>query len=217
MVPDETFQKKTKGILSVQPHTEFDAYPTLHHSSANTQSTRVPQTTMSSVSSPEGDGAHDNSPQDVGDSATTPSSASPHPVVEVKKPKPVFTTAGSLYEVPPDVVQAVDNFSTPEGFHRDGSRERSFMYSVGVFCKPHDTGGNVSPRYYCLANKICRSTKNFIPCAKGDRGNVNKHLKKAHKLVGQTAVKKEENATARKGSILQIMDASNNSRVGTSR
>ena len=43
--------------------------------------------------------------------------------------------------MPADIVQAVDHFTVPDGYRREGSREHSFMYSLGVYVKHIRRGG----------------------------------------------------------------------------
>ena len=43
---------------------------------------------------------------------------------------------GGLDSLPANIVQTVDHFRVPDGFRREGSHERSFMYSLGVFIAP---------------------------------------------------------------------------------
>ena len=42
----------------------------------------------------------------------------------------VYDMKGVVYALPADIVQAVDHFTVPDGYRREGSRERSFMYSL---------------------------------------------------------------------------------------
>ena len=48
----------------------------------------------------------------------------------------VYNMKGEVHAWPADVVQAVDHVTVPDGYRREGSRERSFMYSVGVCVVP---------------------------------------------------------------------------------
>ena len=49
-------------------------------------------------------------------------------------PAPVLNSlTGDVYELPPEKIKAVDGFTVPAGFRRGGTREASFMYSIGVY------------------------------------------------------------------------------------
>ena len=39
---------------------------------------------------------------------------------------------GDVYELPTETINDVEGFMVPAGFHREGTREASFMYSIGV-------------------------------------------------------------------------------------
>ena len=43
---------------------------------------------------------------------------------------------GEVYALPADIVQAVDHYTVPDGYRREVSRERSFMYLLGVSVVP---------------------------------------------------------------------------------
>ena len=94
-------------------------------------------------------------------------------VVLLFTPELVYDMKREVYALPADVVQAVDHFKVPDGCRRDGSRERSFMYLLGVCVVPLDEDGNY--RYFCLADPTCRKNKTTVPCKEGDRSNVNTH------------------------------------------
>ena len=117
----------------------------------------------------------------------------PHDVIEggrgegvpVIKPALVYsTTSGQVIEVSESIFEAVDKFEVPHGFVRKGTREQSYMYSVGVYL--HDEAG-INHKYHCMASQDCRLKKKVIPCRNGDRSNVNTHLKGAHKIQGMAA------------------------------
>lgn len=109
------------------------------------------------------------------------------------------------------VVEAVDKFCVPAGFVRKGSRDQSYMYSLGVYC---EQAAGIGHKYFCLASSECRRTKRVIPCKKGDRSNVNTHLKGKHDMQGTGGVVKEAN---KKQMQEGIKYAISNSGVGKSR
>ena len=74
----------------------------------------------------------------------------------VIKPALIYTKQGEVVEVDQKIVEAVDGFSVPDGFVRKGSREQSYMYSLGVYCE--ETEG-VNHKYFCLAGSKGRKTK----------------------------------------------------------
>ena len=71
--------------------------------------------------------------------------------VPVNKPAPVYNKEGVVVEVTQDVVDAVDKFTPPAGFVRKGSRDKSYMYSVGVYVE-HTESRRTDHKYYCLAH-----------------------------------------------------------------
>ena len=55
-------------------------------------------------------------------------------LVPVILPAPVYNSlTGDVYELPAETIKAVDGFPVPAGFRREGTREASFMYSIGVY------------------------------------------------------------------------------------
>ena len=48
------------------------------------------------------------------------------------------SVTGEVYELPAETVKAVDGFPVPAGFRREGTREASFMDSIGVYVKTTD-------------------------------------------------------------------------------
>ena len=104
-------------------------------------------------------------------------------------PAIVYNKLGQVYDVQHETTKAVDDFAVPAGYRRVGTREASFMYSVGVYVEPiSDNDKTKAPKYYCLANATCRAKKLTVPCKGGDRANVNKHLKKFHDMCGKSSV-----------------------------
>lgn len=105
-------------------------------------------------------------------------------------PAPVYNSVTNTeYEVPAETLQAVDDFVVPNGYRREGARESSFMYSLGVYVEPIDSKSKAC-KYFCLASAPCRSKKQVVPCTGRDRANVNKHLKRYHNMAGQVSMKK---------------------------
>ena len=45
---------------------------------------------------------------------------------------------GDEYELPAETIEAVDGFPVPAGLRREGTREASFMYSIGVYVETID-------------------------------------------------------------------------------
>ena len=43
-----------------------------------------------------------------------------------------------MYELPAETIKAVDGFPVPAGFWREGTREASFMYLIGVHVETID-------------------------------------------------------------------------------
>ena len=76
--------------------------------------------------------------------------------------------------MPADIVQAVDDFTVPDGYWREGSRERPFMYSLGAYVVPLEEEDD-KHKCFCLADPTCLKNKTTVPCKKGDRSNVNTH------------------------------------------
>lgn len=105
--------------------------------------------------------------------------------VLVIKAQPIFNLRGQEHELPPEVINTVDEFVAPKGYQRSGSRESLFMYSLGVYLKPIDVDNPVH-KYYCLASPECRDKKHAILCKEGDRSNVNSQHKKKHNLCGMS-------------------------------
>ena len=96
--------------------------------------------------------------------------------VLVITPALVYDMKGDVYALPADIVQAADHFTVPDGYRREGSRKRSFMYSLGVCVVPLEEEDD-QHKCFCLADPTCRKNKTTIPCKKGDRSNVNTHHK----------------------------------------
>ena len=119
-----------------------------------------------------------------GSSSTPPGAGSQPEVIEVDDckavlvitPALVYDMKGEVYALPADIVQAIHQFTVPEGYRREGSRERWFMYSPGVYVVPLVEEDD-KHMYFCLADPTCRKNKTTVPCKKGDHTNVNTHDK----------------------------------------
>ena len=62
-----------------------------------------------------------------------------HKAVPVILPAPVYNSfTGDVYELPAETIKVVDGFPAPAGFRRQGTREASFMYSIGVYVETID-------------------------------------------------------------------------------
>ena len=59
--------------------------------------------------------------------------------VPVILPAPVYNSlTGDVSELPAETTKAVDGFPVPVGFLREGTREASFMYSIGMYAETID-------------------------------------------------------------------------------
>ena len=85
-----------------------------------------------------GDPQGSSSDRGGGSSSTPPGAGSQPEVIDVDgnkavrviTPALVYDMKGDVYALPADIVQAVDHFTVPDGYRREGSREQSFMYSL---------------------------------------------------------------------------------------
>ena len=59
--------------------------------------------------------------------------------VPVIKPPIGYDSNRRVADLPKDPIKAVDSFLVPNGYAREGARERSFTYSLGVYVVPHDS------------------------------------------------------------------------------
>ena len=96
--------------------------------------------------------------------------------VLVSIPALVYDKKVEVYALPADIVQTVDHFTVPDGYRREGSRERSFMQSLGVYVVQLGEEDD-KHKYFCLADPTCRKNKATVPCKKGDRSKVNTYHK----------------------------------------
>ena len=54
-------------------------------------------------------------------------------------PAPAYNSlTGDVYELPAETVKAVKGFPVPAGFRTEGTRDASFMYSIGVYVETTD-------------------------------------------------------------------------------
>ena len=102
--------------------------------------------------------------------------------VLVSIPALVYDKKVEVYALPADIVQTVDHFTVPDGYRREGSRERSFMQSLGVYVVQLGEEDD-KHKYFCLADPTCRINKTTVPCKKGDRSKVNTHHKSKKKKL----------------------------------
>ena len=122
-------------------------------------------------------------------------------------------------DVSADTIAAINGFEAPSGFQEEGSREQSFLYSLGNYIKPIgvEEGGQYTGKFFCQVTKACRSANKIVPCKQGKRSNVNKHMLNKHSLRGQ---KGEDMCSTRKGkagTIQAALGASKTFAVGTKR
>ncbi|CAM9557121.1 unnamed protein product, partial [Ascophyllum nodosum] len=137
----------------------------------------------------------------------------------VEPAKVYNSTTGDLYDVSADTIAAINGFEAPSGFQEEGSREQSFLYSLGNYIKPIgvEEGGQYTGKFFCQVTKACRSANKIVPCKQGKRSNVNKHMLNKHSLRGQ---KGEDMCSTRKGkagTIQAALGASKTFAVGTKR
>ena len=85
--------------------------------------------------------------------------------LNVIKPAAIFTTNGTIFELPEETIRAVDDFEVPKGFQRSGCREQSFMSSLGVYVKPVDPNDR-GHKYFCMVSSSCRTKKTATPIIK---------------------------------------------------
>ena len=108
-----------------------------------------------------------------GSSSTPPGAGSQPEVIDVDGNKAVrvitpaleYDMKAEVYALPVDIVKAVDHFTVPDGYSREGSRERSLMYSLGVNVVPMGEEDDKHKNFY-LADPACRKSKTTVPCKK---------------------------------------------------
>ena len=106
---------------------------------------------MSNGANSQNEVASDSDATASGGGSSSPAHKTPAPVAEVidvdaeKKAVPVILPApgynsltGDAYELPAETIKAVDGFPVPAGFRREGTREASCMYSIGLYVKTID-------------------------------------------------------------------------------
>ena len=104
----------------------------------------------------------------------------------------------------------------PDGYRREGCRERSFMSSLGVYVVPLEEEDH-KHKCLCLADPSCRKNKTTVPRKKGDRSNVNTNHKSKHRLRGVAGVVKAGKQKQTKADIQRSFEGSKNSCAGTNR
>ena len=63
--------------------------------------------------------------------------------------------------LPADIFQAVDDFKVPDGYRREGCRERSLMYSLRVYFVPLAKEDH-KPKYFCMTDPSADRTRRFL-------------------------------------------------------
>ena len=105
-----------------------------------------------------------------GSSSNPPVAGSQPEVIEVDDNKAVLAITPALvydmerevYIFPADIVQAADDFKVPDGDRREGSGERSFMYSLGVYVVPLAEEDH-KHKYFCMADPSRGENKTTVP------------------------------------------------------
>ena len=105
-----------------------------------------------------------------GSSSTPPATGSQPEAIEVDgnkaalviSPALVYDMKEEVHVLPADIVQAVGDFKVPDGLRREGSRERSFMYSLGVYVVPLAEEDH-KHKCFCMADPVCRNNKTTVP------------------------------------------------------
>ncbi|CAM9771361.1 unnamed protein product, partial [Pylaiella littoralis] len=123
------------------------------------------------------------------------SGGAPQESVNVKRPAPVFHVGGGEYDVPEATKNAVASFVVPAGFQQEGAREDSFLFSLGNYYVPVGVVSRTSAEnkawFRCQVGGCIKDGKT-IPCPKGHKSNVNKHLKDSHQLRGGQGKSREQ-------------------------
>lgn len=127
------------------------------------------------------DADHQNrSPRDPsGGGSSAPDQTSDVEVADGKnapviKPALVYDSKGKVVDLSPETIKAVDDFVVPHGYRREGAREWSFMYSLGIHTVPdrHERrrtgqGGNQGRNHRISTHSLlltCSYSNTFI-CA----------------------------------------------------
>lgn len=159
-----------------------------------------------------GDSGVQQGSNDTGDAVASSSSSGEG--LPVKLPAVVYTSAGNKAQIADATVTAVDDFQVPPGFVRQGCRMDSFMYSLGVYVEQI---GGTQHKFFCLAGPECRRKKKVIPCRRGDRSNVNSHLKSVHGLQGKGGVTKQARRQNMQQNIQTSLALGKNPQLGKNR
>ena len=75
--------------------------------------------------------------------------------VLVITPALVYDMKKEAYVLPADIVQAVHDFKAPDGYRREGCREKFFMYALGVSVVTLAEEDH-QPNNVCMADPSCR-------------------------------------------------------------
>jgi len=123
--------------------------------------------------------------------------------------------------VPAVTIAAIQAFVPPTGYKREGAREDSYLFSCGNYYTPTGvakTSAQFKALFKCQLGS-CRSNSKAKPisCIRGNKSNVNKHVKQVHKLQGSVGAARREHIDKRQGSVAAAMDASKTFRVGHKR
>ena len=108
-----------------------------------------------------------------GSSSTPPGTGNQPEVIEVDDSKAVLVVSpalvydmkGEVYALPAIIVQAVDHFTVPGDYRGEGSRERSFMYSLEVYIVPLEEEDD-KHKYSCLVDTRAAKTRWRLPTKK---------------------------------------------------
>ena len=154
--------------------------------------------------------------------AGSTSGGAPQQSVNLKRPAPIFDSKGEEYVVPEATKNPIESFVVPDGFQQEGSREDSFLFSLGNYCSPTGVVSKTSAEnkawFRCQVG-TCIKLKGgkIIPCQKGNKSNVNKHLHEEHQLHGSSGKKRKQRAQTRQGNIVAAMSAATTFNVGARR
>ena len=99
--------------------------------------TTAPTPAPSSLTSAAAGGAADESTATQEAIDITPEAPEAASTTCFVEPAKVYnSTTGDLYDVSADTIAAINGFEAPSGFQEEGSREQSFLYSLGNYIKP---------------------------------------------------------------------------------
>lgn len=100
-------------------------------------------------------------------------------------PQTLDCNTHSIVQVPDDVLQAVlHHFPAPGYSCRSSSlAQKSFLHQWGSFDIKNED--RCEAKWWCKASAECRERGTSITIRNGHNSNINKHLKRAHNLIGQ--------------------------------